>query len=141
MESSLAKSSSRAKGAGGAEPARCSGSEPSSGEKKKVRGHLGHCRGVTETPVHPVFTLSPAQVSKSVAAPVAPSPVAPHPGLAKRVKKSKQPPPVTKDLGRWKPADDLLLINAVLQVASWGPPLSPRGVCHPRALGSAPGAA
>ncbi|NWI17842.1 MCRS1 protein, partial [Crypturellus soui] len=49
-----------------------------------------------------------------VSAPAAASPVPPA-GLAKRMKKSKQPLQVTKDLGRWKPADDLLLINTVLQ--------------------------
>uniref|UniRef100_A0A8C6YT67 Microspherule protein 1 n=1 Tax=Nothoprocta perdicaria TaxID=30464 RepID=A0A8C6YT67_NOTPE len=91
VESSLAKSSSRAKGA--VEAGRCSGSEPSSSEKKKV--------------------------AKAVSAPAAASPVPPA-GLAKRMKKSKQPPQVTKDLGRWKAADDLLLINAVLQVTPRG---------------------
>ncbi|XP_028567772.1 microspherule protein 1 isoform X2 [Lacerta agilis] len=45
VESSLAKSSSRAKGPSGVEPGRCSGSEPSSSEKKKTNDltsvHLG----------------------------------------------------------------------------------------------------
>ncbi|XP_043822032.1 microspherule protein 1 isoform X2 [Macrotis lagotis] len=45
VESSLAKSSTRAKGATGVEPGRCSGSEPSSSEKKKTNDltsvHLG----------------------------------------------------------------------------------------------------
>lgn len=89
VESSLAKSSSRARGPSGGESGRLSGSEPSSSEKKK-------------------------QVCKTVTTPAPPSP-APSPSVTKRIKKSKQPLQVTKDLGRWKPADDLLLINTVLQ--------------------------
>ncbi|MEE6471376.1 hypothetical protein FKM82_009256 [Ascaphus truei] len=88
VESSLAKSTSRARGPSGGEQGRCSGSEPSSSEKKKV--------------------------CKTITTPAPPSP-APSPSITKRIKKSKQPLQVTKDLGRWKPADDLLLINTILQ--------------------------
>ncbi|XP_056886864.1 microspherule protein 1 [Takifugu flavidus] len=92
VESSLVKSSSRVKGTPVIEPVRCSGSEPSSTEKKKVT----KSGGVLTPPL--TMVVNPAPITK-------------------RVKKSKQPLHITKDLGRWKSTDDLLLINAVLQTS------------------------